>query len=365
MEQSSVIRADRALREWHASRGHPSADAFDWSDYDAMIAAVRGVVDRWPAQFSFRYVHPEWLQDAKYGLGKPYEVPLNAADAGGGGMPVVAVGGLINTVQRFCFMALDLLPQVRLIGLDFAGRGCSGWLVEQSDYTLDSCVEQLHQLIDHLGIDRCALLGSSLGGSAALRFAVRYPDRVERIILNDSGPFIPLERRARRAVAVGRHYVFRTPAEMFRRTGAAARPVGRAPDAFLLHDFHHKTRWSEEECGRIYRHDPRATLAYRAEAVSDLNMWDEWSRVSCPALLIHGTESDATTGETIDRMRGNPNLSVIHAQGVGHTPALCDYNLSQLIGEWLFSDQPYSQDLDIEFGYNPVRLFYPDVRRAQ
>ena len=363
MDQSSAIKADSALRKWYASKGSPSAETFDWSDYDAMVSAVRCSIPDWPARFRFTYTHPEQLQDKDFGLGKPYEIPLNATDPGGDGPPIIAIGGLINVAQRFDFMSLDLMPRFRLISLDLAGRGRSGWMAEQSDYTLDAYVEQLRQLMDFLKFDCCTLLGSSLGGSIALRFAADNPDRVRRIILNDSGPFIPLERRARRASAVGRHYVFRSPAELLRRTGAATRPVGYAPDAVLLHNFHHKTRWSDDEIGRIYRHDLRATLAYRNVAVQDLNMWDEWSRLTCPVLLLHGTESDATSSHTIDRMRSHPHLSVIHVHGAGHTPSLGDYGLTQLIAEWLKIDRPYSKDVEFRTAYNPIRLFYPDARR--
>ncbi len=361
MEQSSAIRADCALREWYASIGFPTIETLEWHHYDSMIEAVQGSSRTWPTSLRFSYTHPDWLQNERYSLGKPYTVPLNASDTGGDGVPVIAIGGLINVTARFDFMALDLWPQIRVIGLEFAGRGRSGWMVEQSDYTLDAYVEQLRQFVDFLELERCILLGSSLGGSAALRFAAACPDRVERIILNDSGPYIPLKRRARRASAVGRYYVFRTPAELFRRTGAATRPVGPAPDAVLLHNFHHKTRWSEDEGGRIYRHDPRATLAYRTEAVQDLDLWDEWSCLNCPVLLLHGTDSDATSCETIDRMRGQLPFSVIHVENAGHTPSLGDYGLNQLIAEWLASDRPFSRDIHFQARYSPTRLLYPDV----
>ncbi len=363
MDQSSAIEADSALREWYASKGSPSVETFDWSHYDAMVSSVRCSIPDWPFRFSFTYIHSEQLQDKEFGLGKPYEIPLNATDPGGDGLPIIAIGGLINVAQRFDFMSLDLMPHFRLISLDLAGRGRSGWMAEQSDYTLDAYVEQLRQLMDFLKFDCCILLGSSLGGSIALRFAANNPDRVRKIILNDSGPFIPLERRARRASAVGRHYVFRSPAELLRRTGAATRPVGYAPDAVLLHNFHHKTRWSDDEGGRIYRHDLRATLAYRNIAVQDLNLWDEWNHLTCPVLLLHGTESDATSTNTINRMREHPDLSVIHVHGAGHTPSLGDFGLTQLIAEWLKFDRPYSADIEFRTAYNPVRLFYPDARR--
>lgn len=365
LENSSATQADLALRQWYASAGSPEIDDLQWADYEEMVAAVKDSLTAIPSRVKFTYTHPVSLQVEPYSIGKPYKVPLNVSDAGGDGMPLVAVGGLINVVHRFDFMAVDSRPRVRVIGLDLAGRGESGWMMEQSDYKLDTYVEQLRQLLDFLEIDCCSLLGSSLGGSVTLRFAAKYPGRVQRIVLNDSGPYIPLERRTRRAIAVGRHYVFHTPIELFRRTGAANRHVGPSPDAVMLHNNHHKTKWSEQEDGRIYRHDPRATIAYRNEAVQSLNLWDEWNQVKCPVLLIHGIESDATSSATIDQMREHEQFSVIHVEGAGHTPSLGDCNLTRHIADWLFADKPFDTDIHIQPVYNPVRVFYPDDRRSQ
>lgn len=363
-EISSARQADLALRRWYASVGSPNVKNLQWVDYDEMIAVINNSVPAWPSCFKFIYTHPVELQDAPYSIGKSYKVPLNYSDVGGDGMPVVAVGGLINVVQRFDFMAIDLKPRLRVIGLEFSGRGTSGWMMELSDYKLDTYVEQLCQLLDFLEIGCCTLFGSSLGGSAILRFAIKFPDRVQRIVLNDSGPYIPLERRSRRANAVGRHYVFQTPSELFRRTGAANRHVGPSPDAVILRNIHHKTRWSEEEAGRIYRHDPRATIAYRYEAVQSLDLWDEWNQLKCPVLLIHGTESDATSTDTIAEMRKHEHFSVIHVEGAGHTPSLGDYELTQHIADWLFADKPLGKDIHIRPAYNPIRVFYPDARHS-
>ncbi len=362
-EQSSAIRADLALRNWYAAVGCPNPGEMTWVDYDNMVAAVKQSSQNWPRQHRFQYIHPIELQDNHHSSAKSYPVPINYSDSGGNGAPLIAVGGLINVVQRFDFMAIDSLTKLRLISVDLAGRGRSGWMMEQSDYALDTYVELLRQLLGFLELDRCSLLGSSLGGSVALRFAAKYPKLVERIVLNDSGPCIPQERRARRAIAVGRYYVFRSLQDLLRRTGAATRPVGPVPDAVLLHNFHHKTRWSQREGGRIYRHDPRATLAYRIESAHSLNLWEEWNQLSCPVLLIHGTKSDATSSETIDQMRRHEQFSVIHVHGAGHTPSLAASGLTQIIVDWMVTDKPFSNDLDFHFSYEPKRLFYPDVQQ--
>ncbi len=356
MSASTAHRMDDALRSWYAARGVPPLDALDWNDYDALIAAFRSAEP--PPRRHFTYEHPVRLQDADIGVGKPYPVQLAYCDSGGSGEPVIAVGGLTNVARRFDFLALDARPALRVISLDLAGRGRSGWLVELSDYHLDTYVEQIAQLMAHLGLDDCTMLGSSLGGSAVIRFAARNPGRVRRIVLNDSGPYIPAARRRRRAVSVGRHYVFHSPAEMFRRTGASEKHSGPAPDSVLLHAAHHKTRWSAEENGRVYTHDLRALLAYRAEAGNSLDLWEDWARVQCPGLLIHGLLSEAISLETIDRMRTRGQLSVIHVPETGHTSSLSDGPLIQDIAEWVADDRPFACDRTRAVAAWPKRVLY-------
>ena len=361
---TAAHRADVALREAYAERGSPPPMAMDWADYDAMVEALAtGLGDR-PTMRRFTYEHPVRLQDPEAGVGKPYAVPLAFSDSGGDGEPLIAIGGLTNVAQRFDFLALDAAPALRVIGLDLAGRGSSGWLAELTDYHLETYVEQLGQLVDHLGLASCTLLGSSLGGSIAIRFASVCRERVRRIVLNDSGPYIPVERRARRARAVARHYVFRTPAEVFRRTGAAAKNSGPAPDAVLLHTAHHRTRWSDEEAGRVYRHDLRALLAYRSEAQGSLDLWHDWAGVQCPVLLIHGMQSDATSDETIARMRSRGGLSVIHVPDTGHTPTLTDRTLIDEVVRWVCDDRTFATDRVQPAPDWPTRVLYPDDRQS-
>jgi 3-oxoadipate enol-lactonase len=50
----------------------------------------------------------------------------------------------------------------------------------------DAFVEDLRQLLDHLGIARAALVGQSMGGWTVLGFAGKYPERVSALILCDT-----------------------------------------------------------------------------------------------------------------------------------------------------------------------------------
>ena len=173
------------------------------------------------------------------------------------------------------------------------------------------------------------LLGSSLGGSAAIELAARHPELVSRLILNDIGPYIPKKRRQRRSQTLARHYVFRDPADLLRKIGASQKNDGPISDDIRFNVTFHQTKWSDEEGGRIYRHDVRALQAYQRDAQESLDQWSLWERVRCPVLLIHGMLSDALLAPTIKRMQRNAERDRdararhgAHAGALGSQPEL-------------------------------------------
>lgn len=336
---SPLQLAECALRR--ATETFPAAEAMTWVHYDKLIDVVERALAPLPAVEYFEYTHASSLQTTTDGSDAcAYRTRLAYTDFGGIDEPLICIGGLTSTLRRFDFLALQLAPNLRVIGFDLAGRGRSGWLREQSDYNLESYIAQLEQLVQHLRVPSVSILGSSLGGCIGLKYAARFPDKVRSLILNDIGPFIPAARRLRRAHSVARHYVFRRPQDLFRRGSAINRYCGPAPDAALLHDMHFKTKCSDDEDGRVYTHDLRALLAYRAEASQNLDLWEDWHQTNCPVLLIHGEESDALMNDTMMCMRGNGRLSIVHVPETGHTPFLCDDNIVRLIGDWIRDSQP-------------------------
>ncbi|MBA1277554.1 MULTISPECIES: alpha/beta fold hydrolase [Pseudomonadaceae] len=70
----------------------------------------------------------------------------------------------------------------RNIIVDLPGFGRSDKPAD-AQYHLDFFITHLHALLDSLGIDRCTLLGNSLGGAIALGTALAHPERVEKLIL--------------------------------------------------------------------------------------------------------------------------------------------------------------------------------------
>lgn len=314
----------------------------NWYDYLRQAEATAARFDGHYLAGHFEYEHPTRLQTGTpRRMRRAYRVRIAYSEWGTRGAPrLVCCGGVANSAMRFAYLADALRDRFHVICMDWAGRGASGWLVDEGDYSLASHVEQLRQLIEHLGGAPVTVLGSSLGGSAGIALAARYPRRVRRLILNDIGPYVPKSRRTRRAQALARHYVFRDPADLLRRIGAAQRNFGPASDDVRFHLSYHQTRWSEADGGRVYRHDVRALQAYRSDAGANLDQWSDWQRVRCPVLVIHGLQSDALLPATLARMGKGRELQLMHVPDTGHTPILHDRNQIHFIGEWLATPQP-------------------------
>ena len=71
-----------------------------------------------------------------------------------------------------------------LVRHDARGMGLSDHRV--SDYSPEAHVRDLEAVVDALGLERFALYGQSQGGATAITYAVRYPERVSRLILHGS-----------------------------------------------------------------------------------------------------------------------------------------------------------------------------------
>ncbi len=317
-------------------------DAMTWEEYELLVQrTLAPFAGRFELR-SFAYRHPvrlqaHWPEHQR----KETRVQLSYTQWGDPEAPlVICLGGIANTARRWDYLALALADRFNIVCFDWPGRGMSGWLPKEGDYTLATNVEALEQLLQHLDRSAASIIGSSLGGSTAMAFAAQHPGRVERLILNDIGPYMPAERRQRRAQAVAHHYIFKRPADLFRRLGASAKNDGPVTEDELLHNTYFQTQWSEEHGGRIYRHDPRALQAYAASAHVSIDQWADWHALRMPILVIHGLMSDALLSETVQEMLQKPGVVAMHVPETGHTPALSDAHQIHFVRAWLEGEAP-------------------------
>lgn len=79
----------------------------------------------------------------------------------------------------------------RCIVLDIVGFGFSD-KPDDVEYPLSFFVECAKQTLDVLGVDKCALVGNSLGGAIAIGMALEFPELVEKLILMAPGGLSPM-----------------------------------------------------------------------------------------------------------------------------------------------------------------------------
>ena len=103
----------------------------------------------------------------------------------GGGVPMLALHGLASSGHWYRRVAPHLAGDYRIVAPDQRGHGATSQA--PSGYDWQTLAEDAIGLLDHLGIHRAAVLGHSWGGHVASNLAMRFPDRVSKLVMIDGG----------------------------------------------------------------------------------------------------------------------------------------------------------------------------------
>ena len=105
----------------------------------------------------------------------------------GRGKPLILLHGNGEDGSYFKHQIDCFSADYRVIALDTRGHGQSPR--GEKPFTIVQFAEDLHDFMDENGIDQAILLGFSDGGNIALTFALKYPERVERMIVDGANLF--------------------------------------------------------------------------------------------------------------------------------------------------------------------------------
>lgn len=248
-------------------------------------------------------------------------IVLACSDPRGQGRPLLLVHGFSHDRSVWSKLASGLGPGLRPIAVDLRGHGRSEWS-PAGRYDLPDYARDLPATLDALALGRAIVVAHSLGGHAATLFAAAHPERVEALVLVDTGPTLAVEGMLQiaRDVSAGLRS-FESIAAWARRL-AQTHPLA---DPELI-------AWMAES-GVVRRLDGRfeprldpGTAPGSADdgdplADREAQLWSALARVRCPTLVVRGglsaILSESVARRMVDEVLADGRLETLARAGHG------------------------------------------------
>jgi pimeloyl-ACP methyl ester carboxylesterase len=267
-------------------------------------------------------------------------VRLHARDYPGDAdaVPLVCVPGLTRNARDFAEFGQRWSGKRRVIAVDLRGRGESGYAKDAMTYVPLTYVQDIEALLGEQGIERFAMVGTSLGGIVTMLLAGPARGRLAGALINDIGPAIEAGGLTRIRSYVGKASSWPTWLHAARAVQDTNRDV--YPDWGLEQWLAMAKRTHRlSSSGRVVLdYDMRIAEPFRvpgAEAGPD--MWSALAGLSgLPVTIVRGGRSDLLGAETAARMAASlPGAELVTVAGIGHTPTLAEPDVDAAVGRLL------------------------------
>ena len=273
------------------------------------------------------------LSGSLVGTDGPARFPkARAVDAGdletfyleaGAGEPVVLLHGLGATNASMLPTLWEFGGDYRVIAPDLPGFGASAKPVRS--YDAPFFAQWLRDFLDTLDIDRCHLVGNSLGGRVALELGMRMPERVDRLVLLAPSPAFLRKREFVRLVGLLRPELALLPVPIGHdRVGKIIRSMFATPDRL-------PDPWYDaavDEFLSVFS-SPRGRIAffsaarqiYLEQPHGETGFWDRLPSMTRPALFIWG-DRDWLVPAAFERhvVAAIPRARSLVFEDCGHVP---------------------------------------------
>lgn len=197
----------------------------------------------------------------------------------GAGEPVAFLNGVMMTARSWVLQSAFLRRRYRCLLHDFRGQLLSG--KPRTPWTLEDHARDLRALLDHLGVARCHLVGTSYGGEVGMVFAAQHPERVASLAVIAGAAEVGPELD--RAVAEWADVALSRPRDLYRATlpyNFSRRFLDAGPDVLLQGDR------------RLAACPPEFFTAFArlVAAFRQMDLTDRLPAIRCPTLVLVGEE---------------------------------------------------------------------------
>lgn len=217
--------------------------------------------------------------------------------------PTVVLSNSLGTTHRMWDKQVpELSRQFRVVRYDTRGHGRSP--VPPGPYAIDDLTDDVVALLDRLKLERVHFVGLSLGGMTAMRFAVREPGRVDRLVLICTSAHLGPESGWHQRAATVREHGSRAVASVV--VGRwYTQPWRRA---------HPELAAAAED---MVAATPAEGYASCCEAIAAMNQIADLSQLEVPTLAIAGAEDPVTPPEhlelIVEQVKNGRLLTVMNA----------------------------------------------------
>lgn len=218
----------------------------------------------------------------------------------GVGPAILLTHGFGASAQMFASTVAEVATDHTAITWDMRGHGRSDAPDDPSRYSTAASLSDMATLLDDIGATRATLLGHSLGGYLSLEFALAHPDRVDGLVLVDTGPGYRRDRGRDGWNAMTEQYA----------RDLEARGLDGLPGSAELAAPVHAT-----VTGLI--HTARSTL--RQE---DGHVMEALASITVPTLVVVGERDDHFVGGSEYMAAKIPRAVLAVVEGAGHAPTV-------------------------------------------
>ncbi len=240
--------------------------------------------------------------------------------------PMLLLHGRTLSSHSWDFTALAFHDDFHVIALDERGHGDSDW-APNGDYTAAAQFPDIEGFMDALNLHSITLIGHSMGGRNSMVYASRHPERVRALVIVDmapqtggpDGPAFPRVREGRRDPGF-RGARLRPPQEArsFEEYVQAVHAINpRRTLEQLRGSLAHQVRQFPDGKWRL-KWDP-ALRSTDTNGLGAEGLWECFSLIRCPTMLVRGGESGLVSDATVQRMKEYmPTMKSAVVAGAGH-----------------------------------------------
>ncbi|MCF2530206.1 alpha/beta fold hydrolase [Yinghuangia soli] len=234
-----------------------------------------------------------------------------AEDPAGEAPPVLLVHGYAGSIADWDGVAPELAEDRRVVAYDHRGHGASTKFGDRRAYGLDLLGADLEAFAARMLPGPVDLVGHSMGGVLALRYALAHPERVRSLVLMNTAP--------EPASSWGVRLLFRLLDVLVRRRGMGpvmwfVERMVPVPGDASPRDLARMERQAAAVAGM----DPAAFVALGKAIRSYPSLRDRLSAVACPVTVLSGPHDPGLQTAAAHLAAGIPGARLVVLPGAGH-----------------------------------------------